>query len=33
MMLLVGPHLNFGNIALELAKVDLLLEPLEERKY
>lgn len=29
-MLLVGPHLNFSNIPLELAKIDLLLKPVWE---
>lgn len=30
LMLLIGPHLDFGNISLELAKIDFLLEPLRE---
>jgi hypothetical protein len=32
-MLLVGPHLNFSDIPLKLAKIDLLLEPLREIEY
>lgn len=30
MVLLIGPHLDFGNISLELSKIDFLLEPLWE---
>lgn len=30
-MLFIGPHLNLGDVAFELAKIDLLLEPFQEK--